>query len=120
VIAIGREPIQESIGGGIIRLTRVAGPSAGGRKKRQEIQADIFRGLIQMDDPGHLGGQHGRGLFGGFFQQEAVRHHAGAVQDAVEPAVLGENAAHDASDLVAVLQVQFAIGNPGGIRPTLG
>ena len=105
---------QEAVGHGVVALARIAEHTDDGREAQEVIQRAIGRGRVEVDRAPDLGVQHLPDFIEALGEDEAIPDHAGAVQDTVDPAVGGTDAAHhlqhrlgigDVAD--AVLDVEF-------------
>ncbi len=115
-VAIRRKLVHKTIRGRVIGLPQVPQRTGDRRKQHEEIQFHVLAGLVQVVGAGDFRRQHLAEFCAGLLQDEVIRNHPGAVQDAVELSVLVLNAGNQLPDLSEIAQIHLPIAQPTGLR----
>ena len=104
-----RERVHEPVGGGVVRLPQIADGGRQRREQHEEIEIDVTGRQVQVVGAEGLRREHAAEFVGRLLQDEAVRRHAGAVDDAVQLLVLLAHRRDQLFDLVRILEIDLPV-----------
>ena len=111
-VAPAGELVHEAVRRGVVGLTDVAGPGRDRREQQEHIQRQRGGGAVQMLAAGHFRTQHIGELRRAFLQNEIVAQQSGAVDHAMQRAVIGEDAGDQRIGLRGIADIGLAIFDP--------
>src|SRR5579864_51872 len=112
LIAIRPKLIHKTICSGIVGLSNIPHCSRSGGKQHEEIQFDIFAGLIEVKCTDDLWRQYLSEFLNSLLKDEAISNHPGTVDNAVQLSVLLLDCSNELRDLIQIKKIQLPIADP--------
>ncbi len=108
-VAQAGKGIEIAVGRGVVALPGVAQHAGHGRAEHKAIQCQRGAGLVKMTHARDLGSEHRFEVRLRFVHQQGIACDPGAMEDAVQPAVLGDDPGDQAFNLPGIPEIHAAV-----------